>query len=169
MKSKHARGFTILEVLVSITLIAIALLGSAALQAYSTKVTQGGQFRSQAVVLGMDIVERIEANNPGAVTGSYIGTLPASSNAPDCVVSMCSPADLAAFDLDQIEQNLVRQLPGGAVTITRTGAGPFVYTVQISWQERSYKAKATTTASQSPTETLSFTVSRTVYDKSVVI
>ncbi len=161
-------GFTLLEVLISLVLVAIALLGSAALQAYSTKLTQGGQFRSQAVVVGMDVLERIEANNAGAVLGSYVGVLPGRSGAPDCVASACGASDIAQFDLYQVQQNLQQQLPGASAVVTRTGAGPYVYTVQVSWKERAYRAKSAA-AAVSDVETFSFTVSRTIYDKSAVL
>jgi type IV pilus assembly protein PilV len=165
----RSRGFTLLEVLISIFLIALALLGSAGLQAYSVKVTQGSQFRAQAVVLGMDLAERIEANNAAAVGGSYVTTLPSSASADDCIATACSPAQLAVYDLDQLQQNLARQLPQATASITRTGAGPFVYTIQITWQERAYRTKSSASADSSPTETFSFTVDRRIYDKSTVI
>jgi type IV pilus assembly protein PilV len=163
------QGFTLLEVLIAVFLIALALLGSAGLQAYSVKVTQGSQFRAQAVVLGMDLAERIEANNAAAVGGSYVATLPSSASATDCIASPCSPGQLAVYDLDQLQQNLERQLPQASATITRTGAGPFVYTIQISWQERAFRTKSSASADSSPTETFSFTVNRMIYDKSAVI
>ena len=167
--SSKNRGFTLLEVLISVFLIALALLGSAALQAYSVKVTQGSQFRAQAVVLGMDLAERIEANNTAAVAGGYVATLPSSASVTDCIASPCSASQLAIYDLDQLQQNLARQLPGATASITRTGAGPFVYTIQISWRERSYKAKSSASADAGATETFSFTVNRMIYDKSTVI
>jgi type IV pilus assembly protein PilV len=166
---KRSQGFTLLEVLISIFLIALGLLGAAALQGYSIKVTQGGQFRAQAVVIGMDIAERIEANNAGAVVGSYVATLPGAGTPPDCITSACSPADIAVYDLSQVQDNLQRQLPSGAITITRSGAGPFVYTVQVAWKERRYKAKTTSAATQETTESFSFTFNRTVYNRAAVL
>lgn len=163
------QGFTLLELLISIVLIALALLGSAGLQAYSMKVTQGSQFRAQAVVLGMDLAERIEANNTAAVAGSYVANLPSSASAPDCIASPCTAAALAVYDLDQVQQNLERQLPEATANITRTGVGPFVYTIQISWRERAYRTKSSTSGDSAPTETFSFTVSRMIYDKSTVM
>lgn len=166
---RRHQGFTLLEVLISMFLLATALLGSAALQGYSMKMTQGGQFRAQAVVLGMDIAERIEANNFGAISGNYVGTLPGSATAPDCVVSSCSPAEMAVYDLGRVQDNLARQLPSGTVTITRTGTGPFVYNVQISWKERRYQAKSSSTTNAGTPENFSFTMSRTIYNRAAIL
>ena len=63
-------GFTLLEVLITMFVIAVALLGTAGLQAYAMKISQTGQLRTEAVILGLDLLERIEANNPGAVGGN---------------------------------------------------------------------------------------------------
>lgn len=165
---ERTHGFTLIEVLIAMLLIATALLGTAAMQAYGLKVTQGAQFRAQAVVLGMDLVERIEANNAAAVAGNYVANLPVSTTAPDCA-SSCSAAEMASYDLDQVQQNLSRQLPDATATISRTGTGPFVYTVQIGWKERRFKPKSTTTSTQEATETFSYTVSRRISDKAAVI
>lgn len=152
-------------------LITIALLGTAGMQAYGVKVTQGGQFRAQAVLLGSDFMERVEANNVAAVagTGGYVATLPTQTAAPDCVTNACTPADMAAYDLDQFQQNLARQLPAATATITRAGAGPFVYTLTVNWQERSFRSKSSAAASEAATESFSYTVTRTVFNKALVV
>jgi len=166
---RRNQGFSLLEVLIALFLMSVALLGTAGMQVYALKVTQGGQFRAQAVVLGADLMERLEANNAGAVAGSYVATLPTSTTAPDCTTSSCAPSQMAIYDLDQSQQNLARQLPAATATITMTGAGPFVYTLTVSWQERSFKSRSSTTSSQSATESFSYTVSRTVYNRAAVI
>jgi type IV pilus assembly protein PilV len=162
-------GFSLLEVLVALFLITVALLGTAGMQAYGVKVTQGGQFRAQAVLLGTDLMERVEANNVAAVAGNYVATLPAPPITFDCVTTPCLPARMAAYDLDQFQQNLARQLPAATATITITGAGPFVYTLTINWQERSFKSKSSATASAATTESFSFTVTRTVYNRAEIV
>ena len=98
---RSSAGFTLLEVLVTIFVIALALLGTAGLQAYGMKVTQSGQLRTQAVILGLDMLERIEANNPAAVAGNYVvNPLPTAVPA-DCFAVLCTPAELATYDLVQ--------------------------------------------------------------------
>ena len=63
----RAAGFTLLEILITLFVMAIGLLGTASLQAFALKMSHAGQLRSQAVILGVDLMERIEANNPAAV------------------------------------------------------------------------------------------------------
>ena len=168
-------GFTLLEVLVALFIITIALLGTAGMQAYGVKVAQGGQFRAQAVLLGADLMERVEANNLGAVAGGYVATLPTTTAPPDCVTSTCTPADMAAYDLDQFQQNLARQLPAATATVEMVDpgvAGLFVYKVTINWQERSFGSKPSTKGEadeQAATESFSYTVSRTIYNRAIVV
>jgi type IV pilus assembly protein PilV len=51
--------------------IAVGLLGFAALQAQSLKSNRISMQRSQATILGQDIVERMRANRTAATGGSY--------------------------------------------------------------------------------------------------
>ena len=162
LNARRPRGFSLIEVLITLFVIAVAMLGTASLQAYSLKVNQGSQFRSQAVLLGTDLLERIEANNQAAIAGAYAATLPQSTAASACAASLCTPQEMAAYDLSQIEGAMARQLPDSSGVITFAGAGPYTYTVQINWRERASRASTASTK----TESFSYTVSRTVYDRS---
>jgi len=181
--ASRVRGFTMLEVLVSLVIIALTLLGTAGMQAYAMKTSQGGQFRTQAVILGMDIIERIEANNEAAVAGDYeAATLP-TSFPTDCYSVPCPAAALATYDLVQFQaklSNLSEKLPSASATIGLTalsGSGPWVYTVQINWVERITKSATTavtttgltTVTGEGQTESFAYTVSRTVYNRLKVI
>jgi len=168
-----------LEVLVTLFVIAVALLGTAGLQSYAVKVNQGGQFRTQAVVLGLDLLERIEANNEAAIAGAYAAD-PLPDNAPvDCFGSPCSPTDLATYDLVQLKTKVEEALPNGSATVAIAGAapGPWTYTLRINWEERITRTSRTATATTGTTtvgatgetERFSYTVSRTIYDRSIVI
>jgi type IV pilus assembly protein PilV len=167
---RSVSGMAMLEVLITMLLITLALLGTAGMQAYGMKVTHGAQFRAQAVVIAGDLLERIEANNTAAVNGTYApGTLPDPSTAADCTANRCSSDDMAQYDLVTFVQNIQAQLPAGTATVTRTGAGPWTYTVTITWQERSYRQKSTAMANQATVETFTYTVNRTIYNRSSLV
>lgn len=155
-------GFSMLEVLITMFVMAVAMLGTASLQIHSLKVTQGSQFRGQAVLLGMDLLERIEANNAAAIAGAYAGTLSGPTTAPECAATTCTPTEMAAYDLSQLKGALRRQLPESGATVTFAGTGPYTYTVQITWRERATRPAP---SSQDKTEAFSYTVNRTVYDR----
>ena len=63
MTSRRAqRGFTLIEILVTVVLISVGLLGIAALQLTTLRGNQESYVRSQANVLAGDILDRIRAN-----------------------------------------------------------------------------------------------------------
>lgn len=70
-------GFTLLEILVAIVILAFGLLGMATLQSKSQLAQMDSYQRGQAIVLLGDMAQRISVNNANAaayVTGATIGT-----------------------------------------------------------------------------------------------
>lgn len=173
----RAAGFTMLELLVTLFVIAIGVLGTASIQAVALKMSQGGHLRTQAVILGLDLLERVEANNPAAVAGNYAPASLPTSYDTDCAASYCLPSDLATYDLVQFKNRLESQLPGATATITVAGAGPFTYTIQINWEERIAKPAGTTMTTSGTTsvgaagktEIFSYTVTKMFSNRSIVV
>jgi type IV pilus assembly protein PilV len=64
-------GFSLIEVLISVVLLAIGLLGLAALQSRAAMASIEAYQRTQALLLARDIAERIVANKPEAIR--YLG------------------------------------------------------------------------------------------------
>ena len=102
--SNQQKGLSLIEVLISVFILAVGLLGLAAMQLQSLKYTQGSQWRSQANFLAYDIVERIRANR---------------ANVTDYVIAMnaAKPAGtldtMAKNDLFLWLEQLETTVPGG--------------------------------------------------------
>lgn len=157
-------GFSLLEVLVTLAIIAIALLGTAALQAKAMQLNQGGQFRAQAVFLVADIAERMEANKAGAVAGAYVlssgDTQPSMTT--DCSSAACNSAALATYDIVQWKDTVAAVLPQSSWSIARTAVGnPSTYTIAVSWVDRRSNVTYATTGSG---ETFTYTATRTIFN-----
>lgn len=108
MSVNGVRGFTLLEVMVTMVLVSIALLGLAKLQAFGMRSTGSSYYRTQATTLLNDIVERSRVN-PGADyrwARGTVCTLDDWRNSPaDCrfddesIEQGCTADEMAAWDL----------------------------------------------------------------------
>jgi len=67
----HGRGFTLIEVLVTMLILSIGLMGMAGLQAVSLKMNQSAHLSSQATFLAYDIIDRMRANRTAALDEAY--------------------------------------------------------------------------------------------------
>jgi len=155
-------GFSMLEILITLVLVAIALLGTAGLQVLAMKVNKSGQFRTQAIFLASDIAERMEANRAAAVAGNYVLALTTTSSvaATDCAATACNSTNLAEWDKSQWGQAVAGLLPQPSWSITQQTAGnPSTYSIVISWTDRS---NVKTINSGAIAET--YTATRTVSD-----
>jgi type IV pilus assembly protein PilV len=66
-----AQGFSLIEVLVAVLVLAIGLLGVAALQINATRANQSAELRSQASMLAYFMLDAMRANRDAALAGSY--------------------------------------------------------------------------------------------------
>jgi type IV pilus assembly protein PilV len=109
-------GFTLLEVLIAIVVVAFGLLGLAGLQVFALKNNQSASLRVTATNLTTDIIDRMKANYIGVINSNYDKPLTSSYTT---VVSGCTqatgcvPADLASNDLREWQQRVAATLPGG--------------------------------------------------------
>lgn len=172
--STKQHGFSMVEVLITLVIVATALFGTAGLQVYAMRMNQGGQFRTQAVFIASDIAERMEANKAAAVAGNYAvaSTSTASVPAADCAQAVCDPANLANWDISQWETSIVNlSLPQASWQITQTTAGnPSTYDIIIRWTDRRADTTYAAYNATSPvglnavgtSEVFSYTATRTI-------
>lgn len=158
-------GFSMIEILVTIVIISIALLGSAGLQAYSLKTNQGGQFRNQAAFLVADIVERMEANKKyaadTAALTAYGDSASTATSTTDCSSTNCTSAQLAAYDITQWKANIASAVPSGTGTVAISGVAgnPATYSITVNWLDR--KTNTTYTAASTVPVTEAFSINTT--------
>lgn len=125
----YARGFSILEILVALLVMAAGIIGIAALYSDAAQTNSEAQLHTRAAELAAEIAKRIEENSAGRV--GYAGTVGVLC-APDARPSNAqdAAANEAACWEDQVEQ----ALPNGFGTITRdTSTSPVSYVVSVSW------------------------------------
>ena len=106
---KCTHGFTLIEVLVSVLIFSIGLLGLAGLQITALRTVNNATLDTQATLALNDIIERMRAN-PVAVDADAFAnpaivctTMPAPycSQYNDQVAALsCTPAQMATYDLN---------------------------------------------------------------------
>ena len=119
----HARGYSLVELLVAILVIGLGALGAAGLQLASSKNTRVALERTTAVILAQDMAERLRANP----AGDYVGVA-ADAGPPgfvDCLAATCGPQELARFDVAVWKCSLGRWAADGACRTARA-AGALV-------------------------------------------
>lgn len=68
---KRQHGITLIEVMVSVLVLSVGLLGYVSLQAQSIKSNKSAYYRSQANILAQDISERMRTNRFDVERGLY--------------------------------------------------------------------------------------------------
>ncbi len=114
MKSPQ-QGFSLIEVLIAALILAIGLLGLAALQAKGLQSNYSSNLWSQATVLAYDMADRMRANLAGYDRGFYNNPTVADH---DCVAdgsdpAICTPRQMAQHDVWEWQASLTRILPQG--------------------------------------------------------
>jgi len=158
-------GFSIIEVMISLFVISIGLLGVAKMQALALSSTGVARLRSLAAIEGASLASAMHANRaywtqatltqPIAVTSAAATTSDANLTAALAVVrnamrsgsedycstghgAPCAPVTIAAADLQEWASDLNRMLPNSSALITcPTTSIPLSCTIQITWSENS--------------------------------
>ncbi|MGB5438454.1 MAG: type IV pilus modification protein PilV [Gammaproteobacteria bacterium] len=137
---RRSRGFTLLEVLITLLVISIGLLGLAGLQISGMRANQMGFMRSQAILAAYDMADRMRANPAAAAAGNYDGNPSAAT--VDCVgaSNACTSAEMASYDKDAW-LDILTLLPGGAGEVVDDGSDN--YTITVRWDEERSGATGT--------------------------
>jgi type IV pilus assembly protein PilV len=127
MNMRTRNGFTLLEFLITLLIVSIGLLGIAGIVSNSLKNNQSAYYRSQAVLLAADIIDRMRANRKtaeGASPSPYnllIGTAPGSGTVP-------------GDDLTDWRTALTETLPSGTGSVDLDN-GTKKVTIVVQWDD----------------------------------
>lgn len=155
---RAARGFSMLEVLISLFITVVGLLGLIGMQAVAARAELESYQRAQALILLNDIVERINTNRGSATcyafttTSSgtpYLGNTTGGGHlgTPSCTGGYVNTqtktlADNGMFAWDQLLQGSAEATSGGTAIGAMIGArgcvsydsSTLTYTVVVAWQ-----------------------------------
>jgi type IV pilus assembly protein PilV len=130
MRARCVAGFTLLEVLVAIFVLALGVIGAAGMQLTALRTRQQSALLSDAVQLASAMADKMRANvgqmkhadgaNP-YLNLDYDGTAAPAAPAMLCFspAANCDSGQLAQFDIYESEQQISTRLPGGRLVICR--------------------------------------------------
>lgn len=128
MNRRLQQGVSLVEVLISVLLFSIGLLGLAAMQLNSMKANQTAAVRSHATFLAYEMADRMRAARGDAQAGFY--NLSVTAALP------CNPATETCLpfqrDLAEWRNNLAKQLPDGSGGVVQNGD---LFTIIVQWNE----------------------------------
>jgi type IV pilus assembly protein PilV len=167
------RGFSLIEVMVALIIIAVGMLGIAKMQALALSTTGSSGTRSLVAIEAASLAASMHANrdywvsgppatltnvtvNPtGAGTSSVTIDVPALSAAQNCAGATCTAAQVAAYDIQQWGAALGQVVPAAnAVIACNVATPPLSCTIQITWQEDVTSTNNATAAASSAAGTL---------------
>ena len=129
---RRETGFSLIEVLVSIVILGIGMLGAAGLQLATLRSNHFTAQASVATQLVRDYEEITQMLRSAAISSSEgtsalsgLDTATAdSSTIPNCqtTTATCDSGQLAAFMLDEWKARVKTQLPGGRAVVCRDSA-----------------------------------------------
>jgi len=150
------RGSSLIEVLITMLIVAVGLLGAGGLQIAATRYQQTAIMRSQAIVQAQFIAEKIKANNaavlvagppnqastylaPDAYTAATLAALPADPGCGLAAGSTCTGIQSAVRDMRDWRMSIA-SLPGGRGSIEPVTSGgstdPIARRIVVMWREK---------------------------------
>lgn len=164
------RGFSLVEVMVSLVILSIGLIGLAAMQASALSSTHGSQLESMVAVQARSLADAMNANpdywNNNSPTFTVAGTAAAptvSTNGPQqtvsCLNNICTtPTEVAGYDVQQWATQLLTQVPSATATITCSASAPVGCSIQINWTEKAAAALNNGTQNSATPINMSYTL-----------
>lgn len=146
LNKKAQQGILLLEVLISILILAFGLLGIASLLLISNQANNSSYAKQQAVQIVYNMFDRIRANSQAAINGNYTVTnigsngypIPVNTPSTLCISAPCTAAQLASYDTWIWLTQDVSLLPNGSGSISTAPngtSGNTLVTVTVQWDD----------------------------------
>ena len=143
------RGIALLEALVALVILAFGILGLLWMHQQALAQQRQQLMRSVATGIADDLAERMRLNAPQRHL--YAKTWGSAATAsPDCASTPCSREELAAWDMQQLQQNVQSQLPeGDAAVFALTDVAQW-WGIVIAWRDANETYRTDTSSGTPP-------------------
>lgn len=168
-------GFSLVEVLVTLVVVAVGLLGLAKMQAAAVSNTQVSRVRALIALQAGSLASAMHGNRAfwsvkgaspltftvsGGVVTNPNSMLPANvlSGTGNCINSACTPDQFAAADVKTWVDHLNLQFPGVTAAVSCTAADPVNCNITVTWAEKYVAINRSTAVTPNQTASQSFTL-----------
>jgi type IV pilus assembly protein PilV len=161
---RAAAGFTLVELLVTVLIVSVGMLGLIKLEAAGVSESQVSRVRSLLTFQAESLAGMMRADRGywasttvAGPTYSFDGTAftPSLGTTLDCTAAYCSPTDMAKFDLNAWATNFAAAFPAATASIscvTPTAAAcavgstvPTTYDIKLTWAEKTIAVNRSST------------------------
>jgi len=130
-------GASLIEVLVSLMLVAVTMLGLLGVQLRSMGLQKDSLDRRNAAVLASDFAQRVAANFDGFRNGDYNGTMGIADNPPATLTgctsaTTCTNIEVATRDWEQFQVAVRNRLPAGVADVRLDALNNSLF-VTVGW------------------------------------
>ena len=130
-------GALLVEVVVSLFVMAVGLLGALAIQVNSQQSNQRATFVTEAYILASEMADRIYAYvnlDDSSFNANYNGLDTNGAADPGCIAAGCNNLNQIAYDKYEWGNALSTRLPGGRGTVSWNAANS-IYTITVMWDQ----------------------------------
>lgn len=130
---QHPKGFTLIEVLIAVSILTVGLLGLVSLQAIALRYNHQSLQLSTATQLANEMADRMRANPAGVKTNKYDTITAKPATDPGCnAAHPCNPMQLATHDAFEWYTEISQLLTAGNGSVNVSGT---LFTINLAWQE----------------------------------
>jgi type IV pilus assembly protein PilV len=144
------RGFTLLEALIAMLVLAVGLLGFMGLQVRGLSYNHDAYVRSMSTLLAYDMIERMRMARANAPSDAVLNEVFNAFIGVSAADAVCQPAGVFANPAAMVtaekicwESQVQATLPGGTAAILRTGTGldaaspaDDTFSITLTWRDR---------------------------------
>lgn len=131
-------GSSLIEVLISLVLVAVTMLGLLGLQLRTMSLQKDSLDRRNAAILVSNLADRISGNFDGFVAGVYGGRSLGTAGAPPATTTACASAatctnpEVGQRDWELFQSEVRNRLPLGVADL-RLGANGAAIVITVGW------------------------------------
>lgn len=132
-----SKGFTLVEMLVTLLIISVALVGMASVQMRNLKSVNESEFQSLATLYAFEMAERMRANRV-AIRDGFYDAISGNETLPKCLDG-CTPQQLAEQDAAEWNQAIRSPvaeggLPGSPKGVVQALSDQQGFLISVIWQ-----------------------------------